>query len=74
MRAAHSPGVGAARKLTRFLKVGDVVTITIEKIGLLTDPASEEVREWNLCSAYVSYENPFLQRRTDHATQDSETS
>jgi 2-keto-4-pentenoate hydratase/2-oxohepta-3-ene-1,7-dioic acid hydratase in catechol pathway len=36
-------GVGGARKPQRFMKVGDVVTVTIEKIGSLTNPVIEEV-------------------------------
>jgi 2-keto-4-pentenoate hydratase/2-oxohepta-3-ene-1,7-dioic acid hydratase in catechol pathway len=36
------PGVGMARKPPRFLKSGDVVTVTIEKIGSLTNPVVEE--------------------------------
>ena len=35
-------GIGAARKPQRFLKPGDVVTVTIEKIGALTNPVVEE--------------------------------
>ena len=35
-------GVGAARKPPRFMKPGDVVTVAIEKIGLLTNPVIEE--------------------------------
>jgi 2-keto-4-pentenoate hydratase/2-oxohepta-3-ene-1,7-dioic acid hydratase in catechol pathway len=35
-------GVGFARKPPRWLKAGDVVTITIEKIGSLTNPVAEE--------------------------------
>ena len=36
------PGVGMGRKPPRFLKPGDVVTVTIEKIGSLTNPVIEE--------------------------------
>jgi 2-keto-4-pentenoate hydratase/2-oxohepta-3-ene-1,7-dioic acid hydratase in catechol pathway len=36
-------GVGAARVPPRFLKSGDVVTVTIEKIGALTNPVVEEI-------------------------------
>jgi 2-keto-4-pentenoate hydratase/2-oxohepta-3-ene-1,7-dioic acid hydratase in catechol pathway len=36
------PGVGMARKPPRYLKAGDVVTVTIEKIGSLTNPVAEE--------------------------------
>jgi 2-keto-4-pentenoate hydratase/2-oxohepta-3-ene-1,7-dioic acid hydratase in catechol pathway len=35
-------GVGFARKPPRFLKPGEVVTVTIEKIGSLTNPVVEE--------------------------------
>jgi 2-keto-4-pentenoate hydratase/2-oxohepta-3-ene-1,7-dioic acid hydratase in catechol pathway len=35
-------GVGFARKPPRFLRPGDVVTVTIEKIGSLTNPVIEE--------------------------------
>ncbi len=35
-------GVGFARKPPRWLKAGDVVTVTIEKIGALTNPIVEE--------------------------------
>src|SRR3990172_5081547 len=35
-------GVGFARKPPRFLQVGDVVTVTIEKIGSLSNPVAEE--------------------------------
>ncbi len=35
-------GVGFARKPPRWLQVGDVVTVTIEKIGSLTNPVEEE--------------------------------
>ena len=35
-------GIGAARKPQRFMKPGDVVTVTIEKIGALTNPVVEE--------------------------------
>jgi 2-keto-4-pentenoate hydratase/2-oxohepta-3-ene-1,7-dioic acid hydratase in catechol pathway len=35
-------GIGAARNPQRFLKPGDVVTVTIEKIGSLTNPVVEE--------------------------------
>jgi 2-keto-4-pentenoate hydratase/2-oxohepta-3-ene-1,7-dioic acid hydratase in catechol pathway len=35
-------GIGAARKPQRFLQPGDVVTVTIEKIGALTNPVVEE--------------------------------
>ena len=35
-------GIGAARNPQRFLKPGDVVTVTIEKIGALTNPVVEE--------------------------------
>ena len=35
-------GVGFARKPPRWLKPGDVVTVTIEKIGALTNPVVEE--------------------------------
>jgi 2-keto-4-pentenoate hydratase/2-oxohepta-3-ene-1,7-dioic acid hydratase in catechol pathway len=36
-------GIGAARNPQRFLKPGDVATVTIEKIGALTNPVIEEV-------------------------------
>jgi 2-keto-4-pentenoate hydratase/2-oxohepta-3-ene-1,7-dioic acid hydratase in catechol pathway len=36
-------GVGAARKPPVFLKAGDSVTISIEKIGDLTNPVIDEV-------------------------------
>ncbi|MFZ1937245.1 MAG: fumarylacetoacetate hydrolase family protein [Thermoguttaceae bacterium] len=36
-------GVGFARKPPRFIKPGEVVTVTIEKIGSLTNPVVEEV-------------------------------
>jgi 2-keto-4-pentenoate hydratase/2-oxohepta-3-ene-1,7-dioic acid hydratase in catechol pathway len=36
-------GVGFARKPPRWLKAGDVTTVTIEKIGSLTNPVVEEV-------------------------------
>ena len=36
-------GVGMARKPPRFLNAGDVVTVTIEKIGSLTNPVVEEI-------------------------------
>jgi 2-keto-4-pentenoate hydratase/2-oxohepta-3-ene-1,7-dioic acid hydratase in catechol pathway len=35
-------GVGFARKPPRWLKPGDVVTVTIEKIGSLSNPVAEE--------------------------------
>ena len=35
-------GVGMARKPPRFLNAGDVVTVTIEKIGSLSNPVVEE--------------------------------
>ena len=35
-------GVGFARKPPRWLKAGDVVTVTIEKIGALSNPVDEE--------------------------------
>jgi 2-keto-4-pentenoate hydratase/2-oxohepta-3-ene-1,7-dioic acid hydratase in catechol pathway len=35
-------GVGFARKPPRWLNAGDVVTVTIEKIGSLTNPVAEE--------------------------------
>jgi 2-keto-4-pentenoate hydratase/2-oxohepta-3-ene-1,7-dioic acid hydratase in catechol pathway len=35
-------GVGFARKPPRWLKAGDVVTVTIEKIGSLSNPVVEE--------------------------------
>lgn len=35
-------GVGFARKPPRWLKAGDVTTVTIEKIGSLTNPVVEE--------------------------------
>jgi 2-keto-4-pentenoate hydratase/2-oxohepta-3-ene-1,7-dioic acid hydratase in catechol pathway len=35
-------GVGFARKPARWLKAGDVVTVTIEKIGTLSNPVAEE--------------------------------
>ena len=35
-------GVGCARKPPRWLKAGDVVTVTIEKIGALSNPVVEE--------------------------------
>lgn len=35
-------GVGFARKPPRFVKPGEVVTVTIEKIGSLTNPVIEE--------------------------------
>ena len=35
-------GVGFARKPPRWLKPGDLVTVTIEKIGSLTNPVAEE--------------------------------
>ncbi len=35
-------GVGVVRKPPRFLLPGDVVTVTIEKIGSLTNPVAEE--------------------------------
>jgi 2-keto-4-pentenoate hydratase/2-oxohepta-3-ene-1,7-dioic acid hydratase in catechol pathway len=35
-------GVGFARKPPVYLKVGDTVTIEIEKIGRLTNPVVEE--------------------------------
>ena len=35
-------GVGFARKPPRWLAAGDVVTVTIEKIGALTNPIVEE--------------------------------
>jgi len=36
-------GVGMARKPPRWLKPGDQVSIEIEKIGVLTNPVSEEI-------------------------------
>jgi 2-keto-4-pentenoate hydratase/2-oxohepta-3-ene-1,7-dioic acid hydratase in catechol pathway len=36
-------GVGAARKPQRFIKAGETVTVTIEKIGSLSNPVIEEV-------------------------------
>jgi 2-keto-4-pentenoate hydratase/2-oxohepta-3-ene-1,7-dioic acid hydratase in catechol pathway len=36
------PGVGMGRKPPRYLKAGEVVTVTIEKIGSLTNPVIEE--------------------------------
>jgi 2-keto-4-pentenoate hydratase/2-oxohepta-3-ene-1,7-dioic acid hydratase in catechol pathway len=36
------PGVGMGRKPPRFLTAGDVVTVTIEKIGSLVNPVIEE--------------------------------
>jgi len=36
------PGAGMAAKPPRWLKAGDVVTIEIEKIGLLTSPVINE--------------------------------
>ena len=36
-------GVGFARKPPRWLKAGDVVTVTIEKIGSLSNPVAEEL-------------------------------
>ena len=36
------PGVGFARKPPRFLKAGDVVSITIERLGTLTNPVVSE--------------------------------
>jgi 2-keto-4-pentenoate hydratase/2-oxohepta-3-ene-1,7-dioic acid hydratase in catechol pathway len=36
------PGVGAARKPPRFLKVGDVVSVIIEGLGTLTNPVIAE--------------------------------
>ncbi len=36
------PGVGAARKPPRFLKVGDVVSVIIEGLGTLTNPVVAE--------------------------------
>jgi len=38
-------GVGFARKPPRWLKPGDVVTVTIEGIGSLTNPVAEELAE-----------------------------
>jgi 2-keto-4-pentenoate hydratase/2-oxohepta-3-ene-1,7-dioic acid hydratase in catechol pathway len=35
-------GVGFARKPPRWLKAGDVVTVSIEKIGALSNPVAEE--------------------------------
>jgi 2-keto-4-pentenoate hydratase/2-oxohepta-3-ene-1,7-dioic acid hydratase in catechol pathway len=35
-------GVGFAQKPPRWLKAGDVATVTIEKIGSLTNPVVEE--------------------------------
>jgi 2-keto-4-pentenoate hydratase/2-oxohepta-3-ene-1,7-dioic acid hydratase in catechol pathway len=35
-------GIGAARNPQRFMNAGDVVTVTIEKIGALTNPVVEE--------------------------------
>ena len=35
-------GVGFVRKPPRLLQPGDVVTVTIEKIGALTNPVAEE--------------------------------
>jgi 2-keto-4-pentenoate hydratase/2-oxohepta-3-ene-1,7-dioic acid hydratase in catechol pathway len=35
-------GVGFARKPPRWLNVGDVVTVTIERIGSLSNPVAEE--------------------------------
>jgi 2-keto-4-pentenoate hydratase/2-oxohepta-3-ene-1,7-dioic acid hydratase in catechol pathway len=35
-------GIGAARKPQRFLQPGDTATVTIEKIGALTNPVVEE--------------------------------
>jgi 2-keto-4-pentenoate hydratase/2-oxohepta-3-ene-1,7-dioic acid hydratase in catechol pathway len=35
-------GIGAARNPQRFLQPGDVATVTIEKIGALTNPVVEE--------------------------------
>jgi 2-keto-4-pentenoate hydratase/2-oxohepta-3-ene-1,7-dioic acid hydratase in catechol pathway len=35
-------GVGMARKPPRYLKAGDVATVTIEKIGSLTNPVVDE--------------------------------
>jgi 2-keto-4-pentenoate hydratase/2-oxohepta-3-ene-1,7-dioic acid hydratase in catechol pathway len=35
-------GVGFARKPPRWLKAGDVATVTIEKIGSLKNPVIEE--------------------------------
>jgi len=36
-------GIGAARKPPLFMKSGDIVTITIEKIGALMNPVVEEL-------------------------------
>jgi 2-keto-4-pentenoate hydratase/2-oxohepta-3-ene-1,7-dioic acid hydratase in catechol pathway len=36
-------GIGGAQKPPRWLKPGDVATVTIEKIGALTNPVVEEV-------------------------------
>ena len=36
------PGVGMARKPPRFMKAGDVVSITIERLGTLTNPVIAE--------------------------------
>jgi 2-keto-4-pentenoate hydratase/2-oxohepta-3-ene-1,7-dioic acid hydratase in catechol pathway len=36
-------GVGMARKPPRWLKPGDQVSIEIEKIGVLTNPVSDEI-------------------------------
>jgi 2-keto-4-pentenoate hydratase/2-oxohepta-3-ene-1,7-dioic acid hydratase in catechol pathway len=36
-------GIGMARKPQRFLQPGDVITVTIEKIGALSNPVVEEV-------------------------------
>ncbi|MGA9206426.1 MAG: fumarylacetoacetate hydrolase family protein [Terriglobales bacterium] len=35
-------GVGFARKPPRWLKPGDTITVTIEKIGALSNPVVEE--------------------------------
>ena len=36
------PGVGLARKPTRWLKAGDTVTVTVEGIGELVNPVVAE--------------------------------
>jgi 2-keto-4-pentenoate hydratase/2-oxohepta-3-ene-1,7-dioic acid hydratase in catechol pathway len=35
-------GIGGARKPPRWLKPGDVVSVAIEKIGVLSNPVIEE--------------------------------
>jgi 2-keto-4-pentenoate hydratase/2-oxohepta-3-ene-1,7-dioic acid hydratase in catechol pathway len=36
------PGVGSARKPPRYLHPGDSVTVSIERIGELTNPVEDE--------------------------------